>query len=83
MTFGQQGLQLYGSQPVDPVILDYQMPEMMGDRVAAQMKLAKPGVPIVLLFRTRLVARRVLRSVDAFVAKGESPTTMLASVTIC
>ncbi len=77
---GSEGLELYASQPVDAVILDYQMPEMMGDRVAAQMKLAKPDVPIVLLSGHDWLPEDVLQSVDAFVAKGESPTTLLATV---
>jgi DNA-binding NarL/FixJ family response regulator len=65
----------------DAVILDYQMPEMKGDRVATQMKLAKPDVPIVLHPGDESLPEDVLQSsVEAFVAKGESPVTLLATV---
>lgn len=77
---GSEGLDLYTSQPVDAVILDYQMPEMKGDRVATQMKLAKPDVPIVLHSGDECLPEDVLQSVEAFVAKGESPVTLLATV---
>lgn len=77
---GSEGLELYASQPVDAVILDYEMPERKGDRVAAQMKLAKPDVPIVLLSAHDWLPENVLQSVDVFVAKRESPATLLATV---
>jgi CheY-like chemotaxis protein len=77
---GTEGLELYASQPVDAVILDYEMPEIKGDRVAVQMKLAKPDVPIVLLSAHDWFPENVLQSVDAFVAKGESPATLLTTI---
>jgi len=48
-TSGRQGLALFTSLPVDVVILDYEMPEMNGDVIAAKMKESKPEVPIMLL----------------------------------
>ena len=77
---GREGLELYASQPVDAVIVDYQMPEMTGDRVAAQIKRANPNVPIVLLSAHDWLPEDVLQAVDAFVAKGETPVTLLATV---
>jgi CheY-like chemotaxis protein len=77
---GGEGLDLYSSQPADAVILDYQMPQMKGDRVAAQMKLAKPDIPILLRSGHGWVPEDALQTVDAFVAKGEPPTTLLATV---
>lgn len=76
----KDGLELYASQAVDAVIVDYQMPEMTGDYVAAQMKVTKPDIPIVLLSGHDWLPEDVLRSVDAFVAKGESPATLQATV---
>lgn len=37
-TGGLEGLELFLSHPVDAVVLDYQMPDMNGDVVAATMK---------------------------------------------
>ena len=67
---------MYASQSVDAVILDYQMPEMTGDRVAAQMKRGNPDVPMVLLSGVDRLSENVLQSVDPIVAKGESTATL-------
>jgi response regulator RpfG family c-di-GMP phosphodiesterase len=75
-----EGLKLHASQPVDAVILDCQMPEVTGDRIAAQMKRTNPDVPIVLLSGHHRLPEDVLQSVDAFVAKGESPANLLTTV---
>ena len=48
-TGGDEGLKLFLSHSVDAVVLDYQMPGMNGDVVAAKMKRAKSHVPIMLL----------------------------------
>src|SRR6202166_4701276 len=48
-TGGAQGLELFLSRPVDAVVLDYQMPGMNGDVVAAKIKRINTQVPIMLL----------------------------------
>jgi len=35
---GQIGLEIFRNQPVDLVVLDYDMPGMMGDEVAREMR---------------------------------------------
>jgi CheY-like chemotaxis protein len=77
---GSAGLNLHASQPTDAVILDYEMPQMNGGCVAAQMKLAKPEIPIVLRSGHDRVPEDVLQTVDAFVPKGEPPTTLLSTI---
>ena len=42
---GQEGLGVFAWHRIDAVILDYQMPEMTGDRVASEMKRIKPDIP--------------------------------------
>ena len=44
-TRGGEGLRLFLSHSVDAVVLDYQMPGMNGDVVAAKMKRAKATCP--------------------------------------
>src|ERR1700756_3091243 len=46
---GHSGLELFSSQPVEAVVLDYSMPGMHGGEVARRMRLTKPRVPILLL----------------------------------
>jgi len=69
---GQDGLRLFASHLVDAVIVDYQMPEMSGDRVAGEMRRIKPHVPILMLSAYNDLSRSKLGHVDAFVCKSES-----------
>ncbi len=73
---GRQGLELFASHPVDGVILDYEMPGMNGDAVAARMKQMKSHVPILLLSGHDSLSEAELQSVDGFLCKGQ-PTTRL------
>ena len=79
-TSGREGLKLLQSISVDAVILDYRMPEMMGDVVAARMKLLKPEVPIMLLSAHDRLPQAVLRSTDTFVSKSTPPDQFVIAV---
>ena len=46
---GHSGIELFATQPVDAVVLDYAMPGMHGGDVAKKMRQTKPEVPILLL----------------------------------
>ena len=45
----REGLDVFASKAVDAVILDYQMPEMNGELVAAEMRKTNTRVPILML----------------------------------
>jgi CheY-like chemotaxis protein len=79
-TSGAEALQLFASNPVDLVILDYHMPGMNGDVVAAHMKAGQSDVPIALLSADEGLPESALKSVDAFVSKSESPANLLQIV---
>jgi len=79
-TSGHQGLALFTSVPVDAVILDYEMPEMNGDVIAAKMKQSKPEVPIMLLSAHDTLPKYALEKVDAFISKGLPPRKFVAAV---
>jgi CheY-like chemotaxis protein len=79
-TSGNQGLELFRSLPIDAVILDYQMPEINGDALAARMKQLKPHVPIMLLSAHASLPEDALRRADTFLSKRESPQAFLAAV---
>ncbi|HEU5450761.1 MAG TPA: response regulator [Terriglobales bacterium] len=74
---GAEGLALFQAHPVDGVVLDYLMPGMTGDEVAAQMKTLKPRVPIVMLSAYYQLPEQALKHVDAFVVKGDTPLVLL------
>jgi CheY-like chemotaxis protein len=79
-TGGVEALQLFASNPVDLVLLDYHMPGMNGDVVAEHMKTNQPDIPIALLSADEGLPARALTWVDAFVSKSESPANLLQIV---
>jgi CheY-like chemotaxis protein len=79
-TDGQNGLRVFESNPVDLVILDYQMPGMNGDLVASEMKSRKPEIPILLCSAHRSLPEDKLRFIDLFLSKDESIQVFLAAV---
>ena len=74
---GAEGLNLFRTNPIKAVILDYSMPGMNGDQVAAEMKRLNPAVRILLLSAYVDLPEEVLRSVDKRTIKGMSPTSFL------
>jgi CheY-like chemotaxis protein len=79
-TSGYQGLELLQSAAVDAVILDYRMPEIMGDVVAARMKQLKPEVPIMLLSALDFIPPAALRWTDTFLSKDAPPQQFVDAV---
>jgi len=77
---GREGLKVFGSNAIDAVILDYQMPEMNGELVAAEMKRTNPEIPILMLSGWVSLPESALRLVDEFVAKGDRVEFMLLTV---
>jgi CheY-like chemotaxis protein len=65
---------------VDAVVLDYQMPGMNGDVVAAKMKRAKSYVPIMLLSAYGPLPKSKLETVDTFLSKSQPPTILLSTL---
>jgi CheY-like chemotaxis protein len=77
---GPEGLQLFAGNTVEAVVLDYSMPGMNGDEVAAEMKSLKPEVKILLLSAYVDLPEEALRNVDRRAVKGVSPTDFLAEL---
>ena len=77
---GDEGLKLFRSRSVDAVVLDYQMPGMNADMVAAKMKSINSHVPIMLLSAYRPLPKNKLRSVDSFLSKSQPPTILLSTL---
>jgi CheY-like chemotaxis protein len=77
---GDEGLKLFRSHAVDAVVLDYQMPGMSGDVVAAKMKRINAHVPIMLLSAYGPLPKNKLTSVDSFVTKSQPENVLLSSL---
>jgi CheY-like chemotaxis protein len=73
-------LQLFATQPVDLVLLDYAMPLIDGGEVAATMKHIKPGVPILMLSGLPQVPEQDLAHIDPFIQKGQEPAVVLQKI---
>ena len=79
-TGGDEGLQLFLSHSVDAVVLDYQMPGMNGDVVAAKMKRVKSHVPIIQLSGHGPIPESKLEAADTFLSNSEPPKILLAAL---
>ncbi len=77
---GDEGLKLFLSHSVDAVVLDYQMPGMNGDVVAAKMKRVKSNVPIMLLSAYGPLPKRKLKAVDTFLSKSQPPQILVSTL---
>ena len=76
----REGLEVFASHAIDAVILDYQMPEMNGELVAAEMKRTNPRIPILMLSGWVSLPESALQLVDEFVAKGDPVEFLLLAV---
>jgi CheY-like chemotaxis protein len=65
---------------VDAVVLDYQMPGLNGDVVAAKMKALKSHVPIMLLSAYGPLPKIKLEPVDTFLSKSQPPQILLSTL---
>src|ERR1700730_8842296 len=77
---GDEGLKLFRSHAVDAVVLDYQMPGMNGDVVAAKMKRINSHIPIMLLSAYEPLPKSKLRCVDSFVSKSQPPNILWSTL---
>ena len=76
----REGLEIFASHVIDAVIVDYQMPEMNGELVAAEMRRTKPQVPILMLSGWASLPESALQLVDEYVAKGDPVELMLLTI---
>jgi len=74
---GHSGLEIFATQPIEAVVLDYAMPGMHGGEVAKKMRQAKPEVPILLLSAYVGLPDEVSSLVDVYMTKGEGAPALL------
>lgn len=78
---GIRGLQLLRHNPVDAVILDFEMPKMDGAELALRIKSEWPELPVLMFTGYPAdVPEEIRRSVDAFVVKGDPADTLLQTL---
>ena len=74
---GPSGLEIFSSEPIEAVVLDYSMPGMHGGEVAIRMRQTKPQVPILLLSAYMGLSPEVTSVVDLYMTKGEGAPVLL------
>jgi len=77
---GLEGLEIFQTEPVEAVVLDYSMPGMHGGEVAAKMRQTKPHVPILLLSAYIGLPAEVISLVDLYMTKGEGAPLLLSKL---
>jgi CheY-like chemotaxis protein len=77
---GSSGIEIFATQPVDAVVLDYAMPGMHGGEVAKRMRQTKPQVPILLLSAYVGLPEEVSGLVDIYMTKGEGAPALLTKL---
>jgi CheY-like chemotaxis protein len=80
-TNGCDGLRLLMSRPVDAIVLEYHLGLLDGAIVAAEIRKARPQLPIVMLADYLELPEGALKSVDALVTKSDGAHFL--SATIC
>jgi len=68
---GREGLQLFCSQPVDAVVLDYWMSDMNGLAVARELRQLSRNTPIIVLSAYVPILDEAIGLADLWVRKGE------------
>ncbi len=64
------GIYLAKSEPVDLIVLDYEMPQMNGLHLARELRNYRPGIPLI-MFSGGLPSGEVAEAVSRIVRKGE------------
>jgi CheY-like chemotaxis protein len=77
---GHDGLQLFRSQSVDAIVIEYNQGHLDGAVVAAEIKQLRPDVPIVMLAEHAELPAGALNSVDVVVPKSDGPHHLWAAV---
>jgi CheY-like chemotaxis protein len=68
---GREGIEIYQSEDVDAVILDYWMAGMNGVATARELKRLKRSVPIIILSAYGTLLDETLGVADVWIRKGE------------
>ncbi len=79
---GREALSVLRSHPfqIDAVISDYDMPGMTGPELAAQVKLLRPEMPVLIVSRSQSVLEEAPHFVDGAMEKGAPIHELLGRV---
>jgi CheY-like chemotaxis protein len=79
-THWRHALDTFKHNPIDLVMLDYQMPDMTGHEVAVWIRSINPEVPIILHSSSSDIPAIATKVTDAFIPKGVEPFVLVAAI---
>jgi DNA-binding response OmpR family regulator len=77
---GEAGIQLFRSEPLDLVLLDYWMPGMNGIVTARELRRIAPSVPMIILSGLGQLPDETMGVVDRWILKDEGPEFLLDTI---
>jgi DNA-binding response OmpR family regulator len=72
-TSGSQGVSMLANNPVQGVLLEYDLPDAIGSAVRAEMKRIKPEVPVLLFSGVGSQTPFLLRFFDSYLRNAGRP----------
>ncbi len=72
-TTGTQGLSMLATEPIQGVLLEYDLPDATGCAVRAEMKRIKPEVPVLLFVGVGSQTPFLLRFFDSYLRNADRP----------
>jgi CheY-like chemotaxis protein len=79
-TNGRAALGTFSTQPVDAVVLDYEMPGMNGAEIAVAMKCLNPNVPKLLFTAFPEIPAEAAKAIEGFCSKLSGLRALLSRV---
>jgi CheY-like chemotaxis protein len=76
----RSALDAFSKNPIDLVMLDYEMPDMKGHEVAVLIRSINPKVPIILHSGSPDIPDFALKTTDAFLQKGIETYVLVAAI---
>jgi DNA-binding response OmpR family regulator len=77
-TTAQEARTLFQSTPIDLAILDYRLPDALGDDLCREFKAQQPHVRVILV--SGAYPEHACECADQFVLKGLPPSTLLDAI---
>ncbi len=79
-TTGSGGLALFRDRPFDAAVVDYCMPDVIGDGLIDALRAVRASTALILLSGRMCIPEETLAKVDGVVIKGEGAGKLLATL---
>jgi two-component system response regulator MtrA len=76
----RQAVEAFRSNPVDLVILDYEMPELKGHEVAIMIRSVNAEIPLILHSGATNIPEVAIKATDAVIQKGVDTSILVAAI---